>query len=132
MQSTTQPPVSKKMIWTGRIVGAIPALFMIVGGAFGLAGGDEMVKSFQQMGYPAGVFKPLIVVEIVSAVLYLIPQTSVLGAILITGYLGGATDVHVRQGEWIFFLPVVFGVLVWLGLYLREPRIRALFPLKRP
>jgi xanthine/uracil permease len=72
----------------------------------------------------------IIVVEIACAILYAIPRTSVLGAVLLTGYLGGATATHVRANE-AFFLPVVTGVVVWAGLYLRDDRLRALIPLRR-
>jgi hypothetical protein len=81
-------------------------------------------------GYPAGVALPLFIVELVCVLLYAIPRTAVLGAILLTGYLGGAVATHVRVGE-PWFLPVIFGVLVWLGIYLREPRLRELAPLRR-
>jgi len=72
-------------------------------------------------------------VLLVCTVLYLIPLTSVLGAILLTGYLGGAVATHVRAGEGLFSLvfPIIFGVLIWLGLYLRDDRLRALVPLRR-
>ena len=70
-------------------------------------------------------------VEIACGIVYAIPQTSVLGAILLTGYLGGATATHVRAGE-PFFLPIVVGIVVWLGLFLREERLRALVPLRSP
>jgi hypothetical protein len=71
----------------------------------------------------------IIIVEIACAVLYAIPRTSVLGAILLTGYLGGATSTHVRAGE-PFYLAVGTGIVVWLGLYLRDERLRALIPLR--
>jgi hypothetical protein len=73
---------------------------------------------------------PILVVELCCVLLYLIPQTAVLGAILLTGYLGGATATHVRVDE-AYFMPVVVGILVWLGLYLRDPRLRALVPWRR-
>ena len=73
----------------------------------------------------------IIIVEVVCAVIYAIPQTSILGAILLTGYLGGAVSTHVRAGE-PFFLALIVGVLVWLGLYLRDERLRALVPLRSP
>jgi Mn2+/Fe2+ NRAMP family transporter len=70
------------------------------------------------------------ILEIACTVIYVIPRTSVLGAILLTGYLGGATATHVRIGDPSFFGPVIFGVLVWLGLWLRDARLRALLPLR--
>ena len=70
------------------------------------------------------------ILEVACTVIYLIPRTAVLGAILLTGYLGGATATHVRIGE-PWFMPVLLGVVVWLGIYLRDPRLRALIPLRR-
>ena len=90
-----------------------------------------VVEGFQQQGYPVQFLVPIGVVELVCTILYLIPRTSVLGAILLTGYLGGATATHVRAAEVAFIFPVSFGVLLWLGLYLRDSRIRALVPLRR-
>src|SRR5215213_343060 len=110
------PTTSKAMLWTGRVISAIPVLMMGGMGIFTLFVKPAMaVEGMTKYGYPAGVAKPLLVVQIVSVVLYVIPQTAVLGAILLTGFLGGAVATHVRAAEpWWF--PVVFGVLVWLGL----------------
>ena len=84
------------------------------------------------MGWPTSVALVVAVLELGSLALYLIPQTAVLGAILLTGYLGGAVATHVRIGEyWQCWIPVAFGVLVWLGLFLRDARVRALIPLRR-
>jgi hypothetical protein len=116
------------MLWIGRIVSAIPILMMGGMGAYVLFFKPEMAaEGMSKYGYPAGATKPLLIAEIVSAVLYVIPQTAVLGAILLTGYLGGAVATHVRAGE-PFWFPIIFGVLVWLGLYLRDARVRALLP----
>jgi hypothetical protein len=81
-------------------------------------------------GYPVSITVPLLIVEIICVILYAVPQTAVLGAILLTGYLGGAVATHVRAGEPWFF-PVIVGVLVWLGLVLRDPRLRSLVPLRK-
>lgn len=92
-----------------------------------------VVEATVRLGYPESVIVPLGFVLLVCTVLYLIPLTSVLGAILLTGYLGGAVATHVRAGEGLFSLvfPIIFGVLIWLGLYLRDDRLRALVPLRR-
>jgi hypothetical protein len=87
------------------------------------------VEGFAKLGYPERAALWIGIVEIACTVLYLIPRTAVLGAILLTGYLGGATNTHVRVGE-PFYMPVLLGVLVWLGLFLREPRLRPLVPLR--
>jgi hypothetical protein len=124
---------SKKMLWAGRVISALPVLMLIMSGTMKLTRGTQVLEGFAKFGYPESVIFPLGVVELVSTLLYVIPQTSVLGAILLTGYLGGATATHVRVGDPLmtFMTPVILGVLVWLGLYLRHPRIRALFPLRR-
>ena len=82
------------------------------------------------MGYPESVSVPITIALLVSTVLYAIPRTSVFGAILLTGYLGGAIATHVRMGETAFAIPLVVAILAWLGLYLRDVRLRALLPLR--
>ena len=131
---TRSPATPKGMLWTGRVISAIPVLMMGGMGAVMLfAAPDKIAEGMTQYGYPANVGRPLVIIEIIAAVLYAIPQTAVLGAILLTGYLGGAVATHVHAGEpwgkWIF--PVALGVLVWLGLFLRDARVRALVPLRR-
>jgi hypothetical protein len=92
----------------------------------------EVVQMFTgKFGYQEGSLTVLALVEISCALLYLVPQTAVLGAVLVTGYLGGAIATHVRVGD-AFLPPLVLGVLAWLGLYLRDPRIVALLPLRKP
>ncbi len=133
MQSTTQTvPVSKKSLWAGRIISTLPALFLLVDGAMKLVKPEVVVKSTVQLGYAETVILPLGVVLLTCTILYLIPQTAVLGAILLTGYLGGAVATHVRAGQGPFeiLFPVVFGVLLWGGLVLRDDRLRTLIPLR--
>ena len=131
MQSGTQTaPISKKMLWAGRIISALPVLLMVFGGVFGVLKPAVAVPGFLHYGYPERVFLPICILEIVCAVVYAIPRTSVLGAILLTGYLGGATATHVRVGDPLFFVPAILGVLVWGGLYLRDARLRGLIPLR--
>ena len=126
--TTPSRPTSKGMLWTGRIISAIPVLMMGVMGAVMLvAFPDKAAEQMTKHGYPPGVTRPLLVVEIVAVVLYVIPQTAVLGAILLTGYLGGAVATHVHARE-PFWVAVLVGVLVWLGLVMRDPRLRALLP----
>jgi hypothetical protein len=130
MQSATQTaPASKKMLWAGRIISALPVLLMIFTGAFGVLKPAVSASGFVHFGYPERLLVPICTVEIACAIVYAIPRTSVLGAILLTGYLGGATATHVRVGE-PFYLPIIVGVLVWGGLYLRDERLRALIPLR--
>jgi hypothetical protein len=120
-----------RSLWAGRIVSAIPVLMMVMSGTFKLVGGAEMEKNWLHLGYPLSVLVPIGVTELLCALLYVIPRTSVLGAILITGYLGGAVATHVRVLEASFPAPTVIGALAWLGLYLRDARLRELLPLRR-
>jgi len=123
-------PVSKKTLWAGRIISALPVLMLLFSGVMKLAKPTPVVQEFARLGYPGSVVLGIGILEIVCTVVYLIPRTSVLGAILLTGYLGGATATHVRIGD-PFIFPVVFGVLVWLGLFLRDDRLRALIPWRK-
>lgn len=123
--SSAAPAVSKPALWGGRILSALPVLGLLASGIMKLTQSGMVVKEFARLGYTPGVILPLGIVEVACVVLYVIPQTSYLGAILLTGYLGGATATHVRLEEnWI--PPIIFGILVWTGLYLRDPRLRAL------
>jgi hypothetical protein len=132
MQPTAQAaPVSKKMLWTGRILSAIPVLMLLISGGMNLMKPPAVVQGFTHFGYAESVIIPLGIVALACMVLYAIPRTSVLGAILMTGYLGGATATHVRAGE-PFYIPVLLGVVVWAGLFLRDGRLRALLPLRAP
>ena len=124
-------PVSKKMLWTGYVISAIPVLMLLFSGIMKLVKPPSVVEGFVRLGYPASLVVGIGILEIACTVVYLIPRTSVLGAILLAAYLGGATATHVRVGESAFIGPVVFGVLIWLGLFLREPRLRALLPLRQ-
>ncbi|MBA2525470.1 MAG: DoxX family protein [Pyrinomonadaceae bacterium] len=134
MESSIQTTsVSKKGLWAGRIISALPALFLLVDGVMKLVKPAPVVEATVGLGYSENVIIPLGIVLLVCTVLYLIPHTYVLGAILLTGYLGGAVATHVRAGEGLFSIvfPVIFGVLIWLGLYLRDDRLRALIPLRQ-
>ena len=125
-------PVSKGMLWTGRILTGLIGLFMLMDGVMKLAKPEFVVKPSVELGFSEAVIVPLGVVLTISAILYLIPATTVLGAILLTGYLGGAVCLHVLKGHGWFeiFFPVIFGVAAWFGIYFRVPRLRALIPLR--
>ena len=124
---------SNARLWGGRIASGIPALFLLVDGAMKLVKPTVVVETTMQLGYPEGVIVPLGLVLLASTILYLVPRTAVLGAILVTGYLGGAVATHVRVGNGAFevLFPVIVGALVWAGLVLRNPRIADLLPLER-
>ena len=119
------------MLWTGRILTGLPALFLLFDGVMKLFKPDFVVKATVQLGYSERVIVPLGIVLTVCTVLYLIPRTAALGAILLTGYLGGAVNTHVRAGQGTFeiLFPVLFGVLLWGGLWLRDERLRRLLPM---
>ena len=121
---------SKKMYWAGWILSALPSALLIFSGGMKLAQSSTIVEGFTHLGYDPNLAVGLGIVEVGCTIIYLIPQTAVLGAILLTGYLGGATATHLRIGEPNFVAPVIVGMVLWGGLYLRDPRIRALLPLR--
>ncbi len=124
--------VSTGRLWAGRILSGLPALFFLLDGVMKLVKPAKVVEATVALGIPENVITPIGIVLIACTVLYIIPRTAVLGAILLTGYLGGAVQCHVRVGHGAFeiLFPVVFGAMVWGGLYLRDARIRALIPLR--
>jgi hypothetical protein len=123
--------VGKKALLAGRVLSAIPALMLLLSGVFKLVGGAQMEKDWTRFGYPLAALVPIGITELICALLFAIPRTSVLGAVLMTGYLGGAVATHVRASDLAFPAPAILGALAWLGLYLRDPRLRALLPLRR-
>jgi hypothetical protein len=123
-------PIRGKL-WTARILGALVILFLVVDAAGKILRLAPYVEGTARVGYPSGVLVPLGLVLLTSTILYTVPRTAVLGAILLTGYLGGATATHVRLAQ-PFLLPVVFGIIVWGCLYVRDARVRSLLPFVRP
>jgi hypothetical protein len=119
------------MLWTGRILTGLMGAFMLFDGGMKLVKPAVVVEGTKQVGFAESTIVPLGITLLVSTILYLIPRTSVLGAILLTGYLGGAVATHVRLADGNAWFAVVFGVLAWLGLYFRDARLRALVPLRR-
>ena len=130
---STQPnqAVSSTALWTGRVLTGIIVLFMAFDAGVKLLKLPAAVEGTVRLGYPADQVVPLGIVVLICVALYAIPQTAVLGAILLTGYLGGATATQARVESALFVLPVLFGVLVWGGLYFRDPRVRALLPFSK-
>ncbi len=125
--------VSAKKPWAGYIISGLPILFLLVDAIAKLFKPEAVVKGTLDLGYPESTIIPIGVILLVCTILYAIPRTSVLGAILLTGYLGGAVATHVRVGSPLFthmLFPVYLGVFVWLGLYLRDTRLRALVPFR--
>ena len=120
----------KRVLWVSYILSALPALLLLFSGAMKLMRPPSVIEGFVRLGYDESLALGIGIVELLCTVLYLIPRTSALGAILLTGYFGGATATHVRMGE-PFSAPVLLGLLVWGGLFLREERLRALIPLRQ-
>ena len=120
---------SGKSVWVGRVISALASLLFFFSAFLKLKGGPEMAQGIAHLGLPERMVIPLSILEISCTVIYLIPATSVLGAILLAGYVGGAICTHWRAGD-PFFVQIVLGIFVWLGLYLREDRLRALIPLR--
>jgi hypothetical protein len=122
---------AKSRTWTGYVFSALPVLFMLMSSAMKLSRQPMVIEGFAKNGMSAGLVTAIGVVELLCVILYLVPATSVLGAILVTGYLGGAIMVHVRAGEVAFIAPLLLGMSAWGGLYMRDERIRALLPTRR-
>ena len=132
MQSETQAgPGSKKMLWAGRIMSAVPFLMVLLSAVMKLVKAAPVMEGMARAGLPERFVVPIGILELMCVVVYVIPRTSVLGAILLTGLLGGATVTTLRIGDPTFPMPVVLGMLAWGGLYLRDERLRALIPLRR-
>lgn len=122
---TRAAPTSRKLIWAGRITSALPALVLLLSGVMKLVMPTEVADEMSRLGYDASLAYAIGILEIACTLIYLFPRTAVLGAILLTGYLGGAVATHVRVGDH-FFTPLILGVFVWGGLYLRDARLAAL------
>ena len=127
----TFSPISKSRLWLGRMMSGLPALFLLVDGGMKVFKPRVVVEATVQLGYPESVIVGLGVVLLSSTLLYLIPRTAILGAILSTGYLGGAvaSQVRVRAVSFNIILPVLLGALLWGGLWLRDRRLQQLLPL---
>lgn len=123
----------KKMLWTGRILSDLSALFLIFDGVMKLVKPKSVVEATSRLGFPEGALTGIGLVLLAGTILYLIPRAAVLGAILLTGYLGGAVATQVRAGSGVFetLFPAIVGALVWGGLLLQDGSLRALIPLRR-
>lgn len=124
-------PVGKGALWTGRILSGVVALFLLVDGGLRVIGFAPYVEGLTKFGYAARLATPIGLSLLVPTILYLIPRTAVFGAILITGYLGGATATQVRAGDPWFLFPVAMGAMGWLGLWLRDRELQRVVPLRR-
>jgi hypothetical protein len=129
MATASNSKSSKVLFIVGCIISGLMILALGAGIVFSFLKPEMLNKEMDHLGYPANAAMPIVIAEACSVILYAIPRTAMLGAILITGYIGGAIASHVRAGE-AFIAPAIFGVLPWLGLYLRDPRVRRLIPLR--
>ena len=120
---------SKKLTWTGRVISILVAALFIFSASFKFFDSPQLKEGFAHLGLPDRIAKPLGILELSCVVIYLIPQTAVIGAILLTGYLGGAICTHWRVGD-PFYTHIVLGILIWLGLWLRDDRLKPLMPLR--
>ena len=123
-------PSSKKMVWAGHIVSGLIVLLLLAGSIFGILKAAEMAPQMAKYGYPEGMMGKINIICILCALIYAFPRTAVLGAILLTGYFGGAIVTHLRVGE-PFWIPILVAVLAWGGIFLRDEKLRALIPLRR-
>jgi hypothetical protein len=124
---------SKKALWSGRALSGLAALFLIFDAVMKLLELPVVMQSTTQVGYPATVVFPLGVVLLACVVVYLVPRSSALGAVLLTGYLGGAVATNVRVGNPLFshtLFPIYCAALLWVGLWLRDERLQAVLPVR--
>jgi len=126
------PTVSKSVLWTGRVMSIIPILLILLGSVMKLMKLPSVLEGFARAGLPEKLIIPVGLIELICVVVYAIPRTAVLGAILMTGLLGGATLTSLRVGDPTYPMPVILGMLAWGGLYLRDLRLRDLIPLRKP
>lgn len=115
-------------LWTGRVLSALPVLMLLFSASLKLSHAPAFIEKWVTFGYTEGAATPIGIVEIACAVIYAVPKTRMLGAILVTGYLGGAIATHVRIGD-VFVIPLVLGILAWAGLFLRDSRLSKLLPI---
>jgi hypothetical protein len=135
MQSETGPAVlSRGTLWTARILSAVVVLFLLFDATLHLTKPTPVINAFNKLGYPLSASVGIGIVELLCLVAYLIPRTAPLGAILLTGIVGGAIATHVRAGSPMFeayIFPILLGLLIWGGIWLRDERLRALIPIRR-
>jgi uncharacterized membrane protein YphA (DoxX/SURF4 family) len=121
--------MSRKMAIVGWVLSVLPCLMLFFSAFMKLKGGPELDQGMAHLGLPASMVMPLAILEIACTVIYLIPATAVVGAILLAGYMGGAICTHWRVGD-PFVVQILVALVLWLGLYLREPRLKALIPVR--
>ena len=132
MESISAP--SKRQLWAGRVLSTLAVLFLLFDSTLKFIKPQMVIDGTVALGYSATLIRPIGVVLLICTLLYVIPMTRVLGAILLTGYLGGAVATHVRHGDPLFshiLFPTYLGAFLWLGLYLRDPALRNFVPFRK-
>jgi hypothetical protein len=131
VDQTTEAP-ARWQLWTGRVVAALSVLFLLLDAAGKFIKPPQVVQACERLGIPIHLSPILGVLLTISTLLYALPRTAVLGAVLLTGYLGGANSIHLRAGSSLIEIvfPAIMGVLVWVGIYLRDTRLRSVFPIR--
>jgi hypothetical protein len=124
------PGPSRKILWTSWILSVLPSLLLLFSAAMKLLHPPGMDDGFKHLGVPLSQALSLGILEAACTLLYLVPRTAVLGAVLLTGYLGGAIQTHLRIGDPVY-VHILLGLVIWGALYLREPRLRPLLPIHR-
>jgi len=125
--------VSTAQRWTGRVLSGVAVLFLLMDLTLKLMRVPAAINGTRELGWPVATIVPLGIIQLVCLILYVVPRTSVLGAILWTGYLGGAIATHVRVGNPLFshqLFPIYVALLLWGGLWLRDARLRTLVPVR--
>jgi len=134
VQIESEPgPLSKKSLWAGRIICGLVAAFLVFDAVIHLMKPAPVVEGFAKLGFPIRFAVPLGIIELVCVLIYVIPRASILGAILLTGYLGGAIAIQLPTGNPFFgevLFPLYVGVTLWGGIYLRDARLRTMVPLR--
>ncbi len=133
IEGTQSAPLSRGWVWAGRTMSGLVVVFLLFDGIIKLIKIQPVLDSFAQLGYPVKLAVPIGIIDLVCAVLFAIPRTALLGALLMTALLGGAISTHVRIESPLFshtLFGVYLGLIAWGGIYLREPRLRALLPLR--
>jgi len=132
LQQSNVEAVSKGQLWTGRVLSGMGVLFLVMDTAFKLIASPMAAQATEELGYPVRLVPVIGWIEAILLVLYLFPRTSVFGALLWTGYLGGAVATHFRIGNPLFthqLFPIYIATFLWLGLWLRDRRVRAILPI---
>ena len=125
---SAHPEASRAALWTGWILSGILALLLVSGAVNALIGSAQVVQSMAKFGFPPSFLRISTTIEIVCTLLFLLPRTAALGAILLTAYMGGAVITHARIGDPTWIVPVVIGLLIWVALLLRMPRYHVIRP----